>query len=84
MFLVMQSLLNIHLLVREDDWQVDFKSAVSASLQWQMLASDDVRIPIMSAAVDPRHNQLKILSAGALQRVHNWLSELPDQLQNGP
>jgi hypothetical protein len=75
---VTHGLLKLHLVVSEDDSRVvaAFKTAVSASLKERLLKCDEISIPVLSAALDPRHKQLKFLAATAHQQVQDKLIEL--------
>lgn len=75
---VTHGLLKLHLVVSEDDSLVvaNFKTAVSASLKERLLTSDEISIPPLSAALDPRHKQLKFLAPTAHQQVQDKMIEL--------
>jgi len=75
---VTNGLLTRHLVLSQDDSRLvaDFKTTVSGSLERRILSSSDVNIPLLTAALDPRHKQLKFLSPAALQKVHDKLVEL--------
>ena len=83
---VTHGLLSRHLQVSQDDSRLiaDFKTTVSGSLERRILSSGDVNIPLITAALDPRHKQLQFLGPAAHQRVHDKLVELIDQHNFSP